>query len=96
MLDDRPIYVVDTNVIIDYGDIIADHADGQLAEPTVDLSHAHIVIPEAVVEELSSFKGETSDRGKAAKHHRDNQSDSKNLSDYCGVLLAPVLGSKNC
>ena len=67
MLDDRPIYVVDTNVIIDYGDIIADHADGQLAEPTVDLSHAHIVIPEAVVEELSSFKGETSDRGKAAK-----------------------------
>ncbi len=67
MFDDRPIYVVDTNVIIDYGDILACHTDRQPAEPTVDLSHAHIVIPTAVVRELSSFKGEKSDRGKAAR-----------------------------
>ena len=67
MLDDRPIYVVDTNVVIDYPDIIADHKDGQPEESTVDLSHAHIVIPETVVEELESFKKETSDRGEAAR-----------------------------
>lgn len=67
MLDKRPIYVVDTNVIIDYGDIIADHTEEQPAEPTVDLSHAHIVIPTVVIRELSRFKGEKSDRGKAAR-----------------------------
>lgn len=66
MLDKRPIYVIDTNVIIDYGDIIADHREEQPAEPTVDLSHAHIVIPTVVIRELSRFKKEKSDRGKAA------------------------------
>lgn len=67
MLNDQPIYVIDTNVIIDYPDIIASRADGQPAEPTVDLSHTHIVIPTAVVRELSSFEDEKSDRGKAAR-----------------------------
>lgn len=66
MSDERPIYVVDTNVIVDYVDIIPDGVEHQPEEPTVDLSHAHIVIPTAVVRELSSFKGEKSDRGKAA------------------------------
>ena len=69
MIRDRPVYVVDTNILVDYVDIIPS-LDGQRIEPrepTVDLSKAHIVIPTAVIRELSSFKKEKSERGKAAR-----------------------------
>lgn len=64
---ERKIYVVDTNIVVDYVDIIPGSSRKQPEEPTVDLKNAHIVIPTAVVRELSSFKKEKSDRGKAAR-----------------------------
>ncbi|MBR0431198.1 PhoH family protein [Candidatus Saccharibacteria bacterium] len=63
----QPIYVIDTNVLVDYGDIIPNGEKIHLEEPLIDLSGAHMVIPTAVVRELSSFKGEKSERGKAAR-----------------------------
>lgn len=64
----KPIFVIDTNILVDYPDIIP-NGDGvpELEEPTVDLSDAHIVIPTAVIRELSSFKKEASERGKSAR-----------------------------
>lgn len=63
-----PIYVLDTNVIVDYPNIIPCVNGGiSMDEPTIDLTGAHLVIPTAVVRELSSFKKEHSDRGKAAR-----------------------------
>lgn len=67
MSKDRPIYVIDTNVLIDYPGIIQWEGERQPHEPTIDLSQAHIVIPTVVVRELSKFKGEKSDRGKVAR-----------------------------
>ena len=66
-VSDRPIYVVDTNIIVDYVDIIPNGNMRPPEEPTIDLTGAHLVIPTAVVRELSSFKKEKSDRGKAAR-----------------------------
>lgn len=60
-------YVVDTNVLVDYVDIIPGDNSVEPESPTVDLTGAHIVIPTAVIRELSSFKGEKSDRGRAAR-----------------------------
>lgn len=67
MLCDRPLYVVDTNVIVDYPGIIPGLLENQPEEATIDLSGAHIVIPSAVVRELSSFKKENTERGKTAR-----------------------------
>lgn len=67
MSKDRPIYVIDTNILVDYVDVIPGEEGKQPLEPTIDLSQAHIVIPTVVVRELSNFKGEGSDRGKAAR-----------------------------
>ena len=67
MSKDRPIYVIDTNILVDYVDVIPGEGGKQPHEPTIDLSEAHIVIPTVVVRELSKFKGEKSDRGKAAR-----------------------------
>ena len=47
--------------------IIPDRSSRPPEDPTIDLSEAHIVIPTAVIKELSSFKKETSDRGRAAR-----------------------------
>ncbi len=69
MSKDRLTFVVDTNVLIDYIDIIPS-PDGKVVipeEPTVDLSGAHIIIPTVVIRELSRFKKEKSERGKAAR-----------------------------
>ena len=61
MSSKRMVYVVDTNVLIDYVDIIQTNGSGDmLEEPTIDLSEAHLVIPTAVIRELSSFKNEKS------------------------------------
>ena len=67
MSSDQQIYVVDTNIIVDYVDIIPNGHEKQREEPTIDLSQAHIVIPTAVIRELSSFKRENSERGKTAR-----------------------------
>lgn len=64
---ERPIYVLDTNILVDYVDIIPGSGGRQPAEPTIDLSEARIVIPSIVVRELSSFKKEKTDRGVAAR-----------------------------
>ena len=66
--EDKPVYVIDTNILVDYPDIIPNgNGTQELKEPTIDLSRAHIVIPTAVIRELSSFKKETNERGKAAR-----------------------------
>lgn len=65
--DGRPIYVIDTNVLVDYPDIIPNGHSSHPEAPTVDLEGAHLVIPSAVIRELSSFKKEKSDRGKVAR-----------------------------
>lgn len=67
MLNDRLTYVVDTNVIVDYPGIIPGLLEHQPEQSTIDLSSAHIIIPSAVVRELSSFKKEHSERGKTAR-----------------------------
>lgn len=69
MSNSRPIYVVDTNILVDYVDIIPPPGDEvlELREPTIDLRGAHIVIPAAVIRELSNFKKEKSERGMAAR-----------------------------
>ena len=67
MSDNRPIFVLDTNVIIDYVDVIPGEDGKPPVEPTIDLSDAHIVIPSVVVRELSNFKNEKTERGKAAR-----------------------------
>lgn len=67
-MTDRPIFVIDTNILVDYPDIIPpENGEVELKEPTVDLSGALIVIPTAVIRELSSFKKEKSERGKVAR-----------------------------
>ena len=58
MSDDQSVWVIDTNIIIDYDGIIPGKEGKQPHEPTVDLSEAHLVIPTVVVRELSNFKGE--------------------------------------
>lgn len=63
----KMIYVVDTNIIVDYVDILPGSTASQPEEPTIDLNKAHLVIPTAVIRELSSFKKEKSERGKAAR-----------------------------
>ncbi|MDO4747132.1 MAG: PhoH family protein [Candidatus Saccharibacteria bacterium] len=73
MLEDQPnngskmIYVLDTNILVDYVDILPGGTDLQPEEPTIDLNNAHLVIPTTVIRELASFKKEKSDRGKAAR-----------------------------
>lgn len=69
MSEDKQIYVIDTNVLVDYIDIIPPLSGSVTPpeEPTVDLSQAHIVIPTVVIRELSNFKKEKSERGKAAR-----------------------------
>ena len=67
-MTERPIFVIDTNILVDYPDIIPpENGEVELKEPTIDLSESSIVIPTAVVRELSSFKKEKSERGKVAR-----------------------------
>ena len=63
MQKSQPMYVIDTNIIVDYVDIIPGVPARQPDEPTIDLTEAHLIIPTAVIRELSKFKGENSFRG---------------------------------
>ncbi len=66
----RSIYVVDTNILIDYYKAFIPNGDNFIARnPTVDVSRAHVIIPKTVVNELSKIKKKdkpTSSRRKAA------------------------------
>ncbi len=52
------IFILDTNVLLEYPDIIPNGHEARLEEPTVDLTGAHLVIPYAVIQELAKFKKE--------------------------------------
>ena len=69
MVTRQTTYVIDTNILVDYVDIIPSIGGAELRpeEPTIDLTGAHIVVPTAVIRELSSFKKEKSERGKSAR-----------------------------
>lgn len=68
MPSDHFTFVVDTNIIVDYVEIIPNGTKNEPEEQTIDLSHAHIVIPTAVIRELSNFKNEqATERGKASR-----------------------------
>lgn len=60
-------YVVDTGVLIDYPNIIFNDRDPSMDEATLDLSQAEIFIPAVVINQLSKFKNEDSNRGNSAK-----------------------------
>ena len=60
MVTRQTTYVIDTNILVDYVDIIPSIGGTEFRpeEPTIDLTGAHIVVPTAVIRELSSFKKE--------------------------------------
>lgn len=69
MLRGQRYYIIDTNILVDYVDIIPPPGNPKIAleAPTIDLTGAHLVIPSVVIRELSNFKKEKSERGKAAR-----------------------------
>ena len=98
LFDNQPIYVIDTNVLVDYPDIIPEPGGSApvLEEPTVDLSNANLVVPTAVVRELSGFKNEASGRGRVARvvsrRLRDIMEGKINTIEDIYNLRAPVCG----
>ena len=84
-------YVIDTNILVDYPDIVP--SDGMVAikEPTIDLSEAHIIIPTAVIRELSSFKKEKTERGKAARVVLKRLRALFELKDFDVPIMEPML-----
>lgn len=60
-------YVLDTNVLIDYPDIIPNSDNRPLVSPNIDFRSCHLVVPTAVIRELSNHKSEMSDRGVACR-----------------------------
>lgn len=58
---------MDTNVLIDYPEIIPNGDNFHPDEPSIDLDGATLVIPTAVIRELSNHKKEMSDRGVACR-----------------------------
>ena len=67
-MNNQKIYVVDTNVVIDYVDLVPEEGiSPPLRDPSVELAGAKVVIPTAVIRELSKLKKEKfSDRGRGA------------------------------
>lgn len=61
-------YVIDTGILIDYPHIIVNDGSHSMDEATVDLSQAEIFIPAVVINQLSKFKNEDSNRGNSAKY----------------------------
>lgn len=60
-------YVIDTNIAIDYVDIIPNGQQITLDHPKIDISGSNLIIPTAVIRELNGFKTEQSDRGHSAR-----------------------------
>ncbi|MBR3322141.1 PhoH family protein [Candidatus Saccharibacteria bacterium] len=65
MPEDQIGYVYDTNVLVDNVDIIPEK--GRKCKLVRNLRGKDDIIPSVVVRELSNFKGEKTDRGKAAR-----------------------------
>lgn len=65
--EEQQIYILDTNILVDYPNVIFAGDALRPEEPTIDLTGAHLVIPSAVIRELSSFKKEKTERGKTAR-----------------------------
>lgn len=87
-------YVIDTNILVDYPDIIpTDEGVVELKDPTVDLSEAHIIIPTAVIRELSSWKKERSERGKVAKIILRRLRDLFELEGFDAIFTDTMLSS---
>lgn len=61
-------YVIDTGILIDYPNIIVNDGGHSMDEATIDLSQAEIFIPAVVINQLSKFKNEDSNRGNSAKY----------------------------
>ncbi|MDO4759628.1 MAG: PhoH family protein [Candidatus Saccharibacteria bacterium] len=72
-------YVVDTNILVEYPDIIPNGAEVILDHPTIDLSQAHLVVPTAVIRELSEIEKAHTKRGQTARRVLRNL---KNLFRY--------------
>lgn len=94
MMQERPIYVIDTNVLVDYPSIIPapKTTAPTLLNPSVDLTGSHRVVPSPVVRELSSFKGEHSDRGKAAREVLRNMR-ALFVDKVCGMKSAYAMNA---
>ena len=60
-------YVIDTNIAIDYVDIIPNGKHITLDHPKVDISGSNLIIPTVVIRELDGFKRESNDRGFSAR-----------------------------
>ena len=60
-------YVIDTNIAIDYVDIIPNGKHITLDHPKVDISGSNLIIPTIVLRELDNFKREDNDRGLSAR-----------------------------
>lgn len=91
----RIIYVLDTNILIDYPDLIPNGKTVVLRDSTIDLTGAYIIVPTAVIRELESFKKERSERGRTARlllkrirKLRANTSSGKLMDSY--YLRQPV------
>lgn len=67
-MSSQHVYVVDTNVLIDYVDLIPEEGVSlPLKEPSVELTGSKVVIPSATIRELSKLKKEKyTDRGMGA------------------------------
>lgn len=69
----RKIYVIDTNVLVDYPDIIPYETAARPEQPTVEVETAHLIIPSAVIRENSSFKKEHTERGYTSRIFLKNE-----------------------
>lgn len=81
--DGMKSYIIDTNILIDYGDIIPGKDGEQPHESLIDLSQAHLIIPTVVERELSKFKRENSARGGAAREALRRIDRLSAMSDLC-------------
>ena len=69
----RKIYVIDTNVLVDYPDIIPYDNSARPEQPTIEVEAAHLIIPSAVIRENSSFKKEHTERGYTSRAFLKNE-----------------------
>ena len=60
-------YVLDTNVLIDYPDIIPNGDTRPLVNPNIDFAGHILVVPTTVIRELSHHKREINDRGHSCR-----------------------------
>ena len=98
-------YVIDTNIIIDNPDIIpTKRGFKKLAIKNIDLKNSCIVIPDTVLHELKSFRGESSERsfiaGKIINRIDELQQSVLDNQDKLGhdphINIGNQIAFKNC